>query len=1045
MASVKVAVRVRPFNGRERQLNSSCVVEMNNNQVRLKACQDRDNSFSTEKQRRHDFTFDHAYWSHDPASRHRFDPQSKVYEDLGLDVVKNAFGGYNVCVFAYGQTGSGKTYTMMGNETDRGLIPRICETMFEKMSAGKEEGTSYRTEVSYLEIYNERVKDLLNKNSSHNLKVREHPTQGPYVQDLSKHLVLEYDQILQLMEKGNVLRTTASTNMNDTSSRSHAIFTITFVQAGYLEGMPHETKSKIHLVDLAGSERANATGATGQRLKEGAHINKSLVTLGSVISALAEASVKAQHSSKQVFIPYRDSVLTWLLKDSLGGNSKTIMIATISPAEVNHGETLSTLRYANRAKNIINKPTVNEDPNVKLIRELREEIEKLKCIMSGDPEILANMQEQLARKQEQEQHLTHEWNEKWREAATILKEHNALGLKRTGLGVVLDSDKPHLIGLDEDILSTGITLYQLRDGDTIIGSDAVEDGTHILLKGPCIQPLHCTIRLEEGVATLMPSPGALCLVNAAQIETPVRLSQGCVIVLGKTNMFRYNDPMEAASLRRNMSEKSRKASLMNQSLLSQSLSDLRHPGKDGRKQSGEFKMFASDGDIKDIAEETGKRQSQDSVESVATLKHTNNPSTSDSTVTTPRMVQDKMDELNLQEKESSLSVMGSLDEMKMINASDSDLESFNDMSDSNYDMNANPALHSTKLGEDFGVSCAEIPDPEHQPSPVPPPVASSATAMSVTTPSEAGCSDSDSASHYPGSHASSGPGTREVTASGAALSHLYQEICDQKDVIMSCLEEDNCDIDQLNQQIAKLQGMQDSYSRLELESTKSLWLSQASEDGSLYQDRFAVIVEAEVDRRLEAELDLRAERERQERELLLLEKEQEMERLRLEHEREMYRMKKKLSQGAVSMPAEPTTRPAHRLSCGFQVSIPRWKTVSAGNNPFVEYEVEINMLEQDISWRLFRRFRQFRDLHVQLSQKYGDDVAKIQFPSRKIFGSMSAAVSNLRQRELQSYLNRLIATGCKLSTSPLYKEQTRESLARFAPFFLTNNSDDLHF
>ena len=139
---------------------------------------------------------------------------------------------------------------------------------------------------------------------------------------------------------------------------------------------------------------------------------------------------------------------------------------------------------------------------------------------------------------------------------------------------------------------------------------------------------------------------------------------------------------------------------------------------------------------------------------------------------------------------------------------------------------------------------------------------------------------------------------------------------------------------------------------------------------------------------MEAELDLRAERERQERELLLLEKEQEMERLRLEHEREMYRMKKKLSQGAVSMPAEPTTRPAHRLSCGFQVSIPRWKTVSAGNNPFVEYEVEINMVEQDISWRLFRRFRQFRDLHVQLSQKYGDTVAKIQFPSRKIFGSM---------------------------------------------------------
>lgn len=135
-------------------------------------------------------------------------------------------------------------------------------------------------------------------------------------------------------------------------------------------------------MDLAGSERANASGATGQRLKEGAHINKSLVTLGSVISALAELSCDTSgQKSKAIFIPYRDSVLTWLLKDSLGGNSKTIMIAAISPADCNYGETLSTLRYANRAKNIINKPTINEDANVKLIRELREEINKLKLLI----------------------------------------------------------------------------------------------------------------------------------------------------------------------------------------------------------------------------------------------------------------------------------------------------------------------------------------------------------------------------------------------------------------------------------------------------------------------------------------------------------------------------------------------------------------------------------------------------------------------------------------------------------------------------------------
>ena len=325
-------------------------------------------------------------------------------------------------------------------------------------------------------------------------------------------------------------------------------------------------------------------------------------------------------------------MLTWLLKDSLGGNSKTIMIATISPADVNHNETLSTLRYANRAKNIINKPTVNEDANVKLIRELREEIDRMRAVMSGDPAMLAAVQEQLAVKEAKEQRLTEEWNEKWREAAKILQEHNALGLKRTGLGVVLDSDKPHLIGLDEDILSTGITLYQLKEGETVIGNLESDEIPHIILKGPSILPRHCWIRLEGGVATLHPTPGSLCLVNAAPIEEPIRLSQGCVIVLGKTNMFRYNDPLEAADLRKSMTEKCRKTSLMNQSLLSQSLSDLRNPGS--KRHSAEFRMFASDSDIKDIQEGSEGSGGEGpspmlgaataSQESVTTLKNPNN-------------------------------------------------------------------------------------------------------------------------------------------------------------------------------------------------------------------------------------------------------------------------------------------------------------------------------------------------------------------------------------------------------------------------------------
>ncbi|RXN00465.1 Kinesin-like protein KIF16B [Acipenser ruthenus] len=211
--------------------------------------------------------------------------------------------------------------------------------------------------------------------------------------DLSKHLVQNYSDVKELMEAGNINRTTASTGMNDVSSRSHAIFTINFTQAKFDVEMPCKTVSKIHLVDFAGSERADASGATGVRLKEGGNINKSLVTLGNVISALA-----------------------------------------VSPV-VNYGETLSSLRYANRAKNIISKPTINEDSNVKLIRELQAEIARLKELL-----VQGNQEETLA-------------------------------LRKEGIGVVLDSELPHLIGIDDDLLSTGIILYHLKDGNTVVGRD----------------------------------------------------------------------------------------------------------------------------------------------------------------------------------------------------------------------------------------------------------------------------------------------------------------------------------------------------------------------------------------------------------------------------------------------------------------------------------------------------------------------------------------------------------------------------------------------
>ncbi|XP_030854448.1 kinesin-like protein KIF16B isoform X2 [Strongylocentrotus purpuratus] len=581
MASVKVAVRVRPINAREINLGSSCIISMEDKKTsitNLKIPASQKESGVKGRERIKTFTYDYSYWSVQKGDPH-FASQERVYSDLGSDVLDSAFEGYNACIFAYGQTGSGKSFTMMGVPDGEGLIPRICEGLFARIRTDSDD-VSYRTEVSYLEIYCERVRDLLKTGREHTLRVREHPRDGPYVQDLSKHLVSDYYDVKALMDKGNEQRTTASTNMNDTSSRSHAIFTITFTQAKYIADMPSETVSKINLVDLAGSERANATGATGDRLKEGANINKSLVTLGNVISALADASSYSAPSpggnrKKALFIPYRDSVLTWLLKDSLGGNSKTIMVATISPADVNYGETLSTLRYANRAKNIINKPTINEDKNVKLIRELRAEIARLKKRLGtsdfDDLPIGNNMMDKLHQNEERVKVLTKEWASKWNETQNLLKERT-LALRSEGVGVVLDSEMPHLSVIDDDPLSTGLKLYHINEGTTTVGHQDADNKCDIMLIGHDIQDEHCRIVCTNGKVILHPIPGADCAVNGKAITELTKLTQGCFLSIGHSNLFRFKHPAEARRLRKELKSKS-----MNDLSLYRSMDNLLAP------------------------------------------------------------------------------------------------------------------------------------------------------------------------------------------------------------------------------------------------------------------------------------------------------------------------------------------------------------------------------------------------------------------------------------------------------------------------------------
>ncbi|XP_011726087.1 kinesin-like protein KIF1A isoform X2 [Macaca nemestrina] len=380
-ASVKVAVRVRPFNSREMSRDSKCIIQMSGSTTTIV-------NPKQPKETPKSFSFDYSYWSHTSPEDINYASQKQVYRDIGEEMLQHAFEGYNVCIFAYGQTGAGKSYTMMGKQEkdQQGIIPQLCEDLFSRINDTTNDNMSYSVEVSYMEIYCERVRDLLNPKNKGNLRVREHPLLGPYVEDLSKLAVTSYNDIQDLMDSGNKARTVAATNMNETSSRSHAVFNIIFTQKRHdaETNITTEKVSKISLVDLAGSERADSTGAKGTRLKEGANINKSLTTLGKVISALAEMDSgpnKNKKKKKTDFIPYRDSVLTWLLRENLGGNSRTAMVAALSPADINYDETLSTLRYADRAKQIRCNAVINEDPNNKLIRELKDEVTRLRDLL----------------------------------------------------------------------------------------------------------------------------------------------------------------------------------------------------------------------------------------------------------------------------------------------------------------------------------------------------------------------------------------------------------------------------------------------------------------------------------------------------------------------------------------------------------------------------------------------------------------------------------------------------------------------------------------
>uniref|UniRef100_A0A8C8BQV2 plus-end-directed kinesin ATPase n=1 Tax=Otus sunia TaxID=257818 RepID=A0A8C8BQV2_9STRI len=577
-ASVKVAVRVRPFNSREMSRESKCIIQMSGSTTTIL-------NPKQPKETPKSFSFDYSYWSHTTPADINYASQKQVYRDIGEEMLQHAFEGYNVCIFAYGQTGAGKSYTMMGKQEkdQQGIIPQLCEDLFSRINDTTNDNMSYSVEVSYMEIYCERVRDLLNPKNKGNLRVREHPLMGPYVEDLSKLAVTSYNDIQDLMDSGNKARTVAATNMNETSSRSHAVFNIIFTQKR------HDAETDITTEKV----RAEPGGRGGTRMD-----------LGRALCAISSTWDENKKKKKTDFIPYRDSVLTWLLRENLGGNSRTAMVAALSPADINYDETLSTLRYADRAKQIRCNAVINEDPNNKLIRELKDEVARLRDLLYaqglGDiidsryRPVLTNAiagispssslsalssraasvaslherimfapgsEEAIERLKETEKiiaELNETWEEKLRRTEAIRMEREALlaemgvAMREDGgtLGVFSPKKTPHLVNLNEDPLMSECLLYYIKDGITRVGREDAEKRQDIVLSGHFIKEEHCLFRSDtktsgEVIVTLEPCEGADTYVNGKKVTEPSILRSGNRIIMGKSHVFRFNHPEQA--------------------------------------------------------------------------------------------------------------------------------------------------------------------------------------------------------------------------------------------------------------------------------------------------------------------------------------------------------------------------------------------------------------------------------------------------------------------------------------------------------------------
>eukprot|EP01060_Flectonema_neradi_P011214 TRINITY_DN18317_c0_g1_i1.p1 TRINITY_DN18317_c0_g1~~TRINITY_DN18317_c0_g1_i1.p1 ORF type:complete len:1035 (+),score=229.56 TRINITY_DN18317_c0_g1_i1:73-3177(+) len=542
--NVSVMVRVRPFSETEIRIATEDEAYMQSVIDMPRSDQVAFLDHNSDYQCKHGFNFDKVFWScTQQQSDCGFSTQKDVYDSTGKPALESTWDGINTCIFAYGQTGSGKTHTMMGDPSQiaseagcdddaLGVIPRLCRDLFDEIAQKQEDSVNagYRkqvhVEVRFLEIYNEKVRDLLvspelGRKIEHfketgtgrqdhiidnqDLRIREHPTTGPYVHGITVFKPTSYLEMIECINSGNQERSTAETKLNDRSSRSHAMFRITLTQTTFMtqervgiggpKTISSERRSNINLVDLAGSENVKRSGVTGSTLVEAQKINLSLTTLRRVIDALIE-------NKKGSVVPYRDSTLTWMLRQDLGGNAKTFMLATVSPHYSNAHESQRTLEYAMRARSIVNIIRVNEDDTSKMLADLEKRIKDTQNAMNGaSTEEMEQLQTDLSEAKLAKDQLNTRLSKVSLEAEAFKNELASVKEKQTAQAfknaVVLNMARQRLKAAEDEAADTKSELQQFKDRMTELGHADLDS-----LQGSLIghrQLLDDMLREKEGL------------------------------------------------------------------------------------------------------------------------------------------------------------------------------------------------------------------------------------------------------------------------------------------------------------------------------------------------------------------------------------------------------------------------------------------------------------------------------------------------------------------------------------------------------------------